>query len=1031
MKNGKLYSKFVSPGPEYRGKPFWSWNGELEADELKRQVAVMQEMGLGGYFMHSRAGLITEYLGDEWFDVINSTADEGERLGMESWLYDEDRWPSGSAGGKVTVDPQYRMKSLYVFESDKEKYEKSDDTYAVYAARLDGTSLYEYKEIGKDFDADDVPEGWRVLHFRVIPKPLSSNYNGTTYIDTMSYKATERFIELTHEEYKKRCGNRLGTSIKGIFTDEPHRGNMLDNTSESNDVISCAVCYTEDMFSEFKSRYGYDAEKILPEIFYRKDGKPVHKVKVDFVDLCCNLFVERFIMPINAWCIENNIEFTGHVLHEDALTCQTVPNGSLMRTYEHMGVPGIDLLSEYATPYWVVKQLTSAARQTGKKWELSELYGCTGWQFNMRSHKAVGDWQALFGINLRCQHLSWYTMEGESKRDYPASILHQSPWYHDYACVEDYFARFGLLMSEGKPCCDTLVINPIESVWALINIGWAKWISCNSAEVGEVEHDYRKMFGILAGNQIDFDYGEEQMIIDKYSVVKTENGALLRIGNAEYKAVVLGGMITVRPTTLKILEEFANAGGKVIFAGNAPAYVGAEPSDEAMELAAKCITVPFEDEALARAVNEAVGRSVSVTREGKPLGSVFAQLRDLGNGDYACVILNTDRNNPTGPITLALGIENGCGCEKWVLETGEKNGVHTYIKDGCVCLDTELYAAGSAAYIFSADIDNSPVMPVQTVVSSVTVNGEFDYTLDEEGVCVLDYASVSADGGQFSRVDEVLRIDSLVRDIYGLEHRGGEMLQPWYAKLTDSTVYGNIELKYTFNSDIAPEGDVFLCGERPEYNEYILNGVRLECPDRNDFYIDNCLKKMPVPKGVIVKGENVVTVKTRFMRTSNIEALYLIGDFGVRLDGTCRTLIPSPAKMGQGNMADYGMPFYTGSVTYKIPAKEFGKVPEGCRAYIRCDKYEGGLVKVTASGKTMRLPWEPYECDITEALEAGEDILVTLVGTRRNLFGPLHLVPLIHGAYGPGHFVTGGDSWTDNYNLIDNKLGDITVEYRK
>ena len=63
-------------------------------DELVRQVKVMKEMGLGGYFMHSRAGLITEYLGDEWFDLINAVTDAGEEEGLESWLYDEDRWPS-------------------------------------------------------------------------------------------------------------------------------------------------------------------------------------------------------------------------------------------------------------------------------------------------------------------------------------------------------------------------------------------------------------------------------------------------------------------------------------------------------------------------------------------------------------------------------------------------------------------------------------------------------------------------------------------------------------------------------------------------------------------------------------------------------------------------------------------------------------------------------------------------------------------------------------------------------------------------
>ena len=88
-----LKNEFTTPSAEYRGKPFWSWNGELREGELIRQAGVMKEMGLGGYFMHSRAGLITEYLGDEWFDLINAVADAAEKDGMEAWLYDEDRWP--------------------------------------------------------------------------------------------------------------------------------------------------------------------------------------------------------------------------------------------------------------------------------------------------------------------------------------------------------------------------------------------------------------------------------------------------------------------------------------------------------------------------------------------------------------------------------------------------------------------------------------------------------------------------------------------------------------------------------------------------------------------------------------------------------------------------------------------------------------------------------------------------------------------------------------------------------------------------
>ena len=142
MDTKQIKQEFISPSVAYRGKPFWSWNGELRGEELVRQAHVMKEMGLGGYFMHSRAGLITEYLGDEWFDLINEVADAAEEDGMEAWLYDEDRWPSGSAGGKVTVDPQYRMKSLYVYESAPELVTWDDQSIALYVAKLDGIDLW-------------------------------------------------------------------------------------------------------------------------------------------------------------------------------------------------------------------------------------------------------------------------------------------------------------------------------------------------------------------------------------------------------------------------------------------------------------------------------------------------------------------------------------------------------------------------------------------------------------------------------------------------------------------------------------------------------------------------------------------------------------------------------------------------------------------------------------------------------------------------------------------------------------------------
>ncbi len=194
MELKRIKEKFTLPDNTYRAKPFWSWNGELREEELVRQSAVMKEMGFGGYFMHSRAGLITEYLGDEWFDLINAVADAAERDGMEAWLYDEDRYPSGSAGGKVTKDPQYRMKSIYVYESSPERFEHHDDTYSVFVAKVDGINVWCYKKVeisdGDDAlnkvneaiallrDEDDSHSGeWKVLRFAIVLDPCDSNFN--------------------------------------------------------------------------------------------------------------------------------------------------------------------------------------------------------------------------------------------------------------------------------------------------------------------------------------------------------------------------------------------------------------------------------------------------------------------------------------------------------------------------------------------------------------------------------------------------------------------------------------------------------------------------------------------------------------------------------------------------------------------------------------------------------------------------------------------------------------------------------------
>ena len=64
----------------YRSIPFWSWNGKLKKEKLENQIGWMHEQGFGGYFMHTRGGLSTEYLGDEWFQAVETCIDTGDKF---------------------------------------------------------------------------------------------------------------------------------------------------------------------------------------------------------------------------------------------------------------------------------------------------------------------------------------------------------------------------------------------------------------------------------------------------------------------------------------------------------------------------------------------------------------------------------------------------------------------------------------------------------------------------------------------------------------------------------------------------------------------------------------------------------------------------------------------------------------------------------------------------------------------------------------------------------------------------------------
>ncbi len=1008
----KIYDDFKSPGAYYRGKPFWSWNGKLEKDELLRQVDVLKDMGFGGYFMHSRTGLVTEYLGDEWFELINAVADKGDALGLESWLYDEDRWPSGTAGGFVTMNPEYSLNYIRLQQCDGADFEFSGDEIIVFSCdMLPEKGKYAFtndKVITKDTPKDEYKDK-TILQFVKDRSNGGSFYNGYTYVDTMNPEAINKFIELTHEKYAEKCGDRLGRSISGIFTDEPHRGGVMCGFSASTRDPLYVVPNTPKLFEKFEEKYGYDLKDKLPDLFLHRDGTHLSQVKWHYMDLAESLFLQSFAMQINNWCNDHKIELTGHVLHEDSFTAQASMIGSIMRFYEHMALPGVDVLTEGNRCYWIVKQLSSAARQTGKKRMLSELYGCSGWQMDFESHKWTGGWQALFGINLRCHHLSWYSMQGEAKRDYPASILHQSAWYKDYPVVEDYFSRLHVVLGAGEPLCDTLVLNPIESTFAVIHPGWSMHLGTNHPDVARIEVMYYTQFHWLCGAKLDFDYGDEEMM-SRLADVVVENGTpYIKFGEMKYKQVVVSGMYTMRSTTLAILEKFIKAGGKVILAGFAPDHIDALPN-EAFSALEGVEKVEFEKDALIEAIEKTSARTVSVKDAyGKELDCVFCQCRRDGDDIYA-VIMNMSKDVSYYGCTVSIAA-NG-DCEEWFAADGTKV-LAGKSENGVITLKTDIYAAGEHVYRVCRSSDLAPAEKYETV-SSYALGEEYDITLSEDNVLVLDMVNFEVDGKSIGENTEVLKADQRIRDIYGLAHRGGEMIQPWFQGLKEQKKHGRIALEYKFFAEYIPEKFSFIC-ETPDLWDVYINGEKLTAAE-NGRWIDEAFHKFDMTSESLKNGENTIRLEADFYETLNIEAVYITGDFGVSLHNSDKTIVNPVRRIVHGDIAKQGLPFYSGAITYKAKIDHNN---EG-RVFVSLPDFEAAVVKVSANGAAPKaIAWMPYEADITDMLKEGENELsIEYVLTRRNTFGPLHALPARTGGYGPNNFITGGNDWTNNYVFV-------------
>ena len=743
----QLRKGFETPPADTRIMMRWWWFGPaVTKAEIERELRVMKDGGIGGVEVQPVYPLLPDdpktgfknlpYLSDEFLDMLKFASLKAKELGMRFDLTLGSGWSFGGAKTPITeAAGQLRVERVKIGPKTKRvplpSMIPAEKLLNVFFRAIPPPNMGPLDEFPGDpwHEIEDI-------HDDAVWFPSSNGNLEVMFVISgksgMQVKrpsfGAEGYV-LNHldkpsvDNYLKNTGDRLFQSFDK--TTIPYSV-FCDSLEVYNQD------WTDDFLAQFKRRRGYDLKPYLPalvaDVGPAESGSPmltpsmIPEVRYDWGRTITELFNDNFMIPMQAWSKANGTKFRiqGYGLPPAAISSNQWADISDGEGAQWKVVRAARWASSANHIYG--RNVTSSETWT---WLNSPVFRATPLDL-----KAEADIHFLQGINQLIGHGWGYTPPGVEYpgwRFYAAGAYsEQNPWWIVMPDLAAYLQRMSYTMRQGTPQSDIALYLPNADAYAHFTAGKVHLIDVEREMVGE------KIMPAIFEAGYNLNFFDDEML---RTVGKAEQGSLT-LGASKHPIVVLPGIERMPLESLRKLDAFVKAGGKLVATRRLPEKVPGVKTTAAEQAEFKSIadrlfggsngSVKFvsKDEEIGTALKSLTQPDAEITPSSSDFGTVH---RKVGDSDIYFVA-NTSNQKKAVQIKFRVGSGS---VEVWDALKGKGYAADVVSQSaGSTTINIAFEPYGSAVVVFSKEKSNMSKMPTYAVAdSSIDMNSDWNVSL--------------------------------------------------------------------------------------------------------------------------------------------------------------------------------------------------------------------------------------------------------------------------------------------------------------